>query len=258
MLADRRYEMSFVSVAPEVAAAATTDLTRIASAISAAHTAAAVPTTGLLAAGADEVSTVMATLFAEYGRQYQALAAQVAASYDQFTRTMVAGVNAYAAAEAANITRLATSVVNAVNEPVLELTGRPLIGDGANGYTNAQGVGTVGKPGGWLYGNGGTGGTSTRAGVAGGAGGAAGLIGTGGTGGNSVYGGAPGGVGGPAVLIGDGGTGGPVDPVALAGSAAAPGCCGDTPAPQASVLFCRRTKRSSMSINTAIRCSTSR
>ncbi|KZS64801.1 hypothetical protein A4G27_04810 [Mycobacterium kansasii] len=209
--------MSFVSVAPEVAAAATTDLTRIASAISAAHTAAAVPTTGLLAAGADEVSTVMATLFAEYGRQYQALAAQVAASYDQFTRTMVAGVNAYAAAEAANITRLATSVVNAVNEPVLELTGRPLIGDGANGYTNAQGVGTVGKPGGWLYGNGGTGGTSTRAGVAGGAGGAAGLIGTGGTGGNSVYGGAPGGVGGPAVLIGDGGTGGASGPGGVGG-----------------------------------------
>ncbi|ORB88687.1 PecA family PE domain-processing aspartic protease [Mycobacterium persicum] len=209
--------MSYVSLAPELATVATTDLTRIGSAISAANTAAAAPTTALLVAGADDVSAVMATLFAEYGRQYQAMAAQVAASYDQFTRSVVAGVNAYAAAEAANITRLATSVVNAVNEPVLELTGRPLIGDGANGYTNAQGVGTAGKPGGWLYGNGGTGGTSTRAGVPGGAGGAAGLIGAGGTGGSSVYGGAPGGAGGPAILIGDGGTGGASGPGGVGG-----------------------------------------
>lgn len=209
--------MSFVSLAPELAAVATTDLTRIGSAISSANTAAAAPTTALLAAGADEVSAVMATLFAEYGRQYQALAGQVAASYDQFTRTVLAGVNAYAAAEVANITQLATNAVNAVNEPALELTGRPLFGNGADGYTNAQGLGTAGKPGGWLYGNGGTGGISTRAGVPGGAGGAAGLIGTGGTGGSSVYGGAPGGAGGPALLIGDGGTGGASGPGGVGG-----------------------------------------
>lgn len=209
--------MSFVSLAPELAAVATTDLTRIGSAISSANTAAAAPTTALLAAGADEVSAVMATLFAEYGRQYQALAGQVAASYDQFTRTVLAGVNAYAAAEVANITQLATNAVNAVNEPALELTGRPLFGNGADGYTNAQGLGTAGKPGGWLYGNGGAGGISTRAGVPGGAGGAAGLIGTGGTGGSSVYGGAPGGAGGPALLIGDGGTGGASGPGGVGG-----------------------------------------
>ena len=59
-----------------------------------------------------------------------------------------------------------------------------MIGDGANGYTNAQGVGTPGGAGGWLFGTGGTGGISTSAGVAGGAGGAGGLLfGNGGTGG---------------------------------------------------------------------------
>ncbi|KAA1251054.1 PE family protein [Mycobacterium simiae] len=105
-----------------------------------------------------------------------------------------------------------------VNEPFVELTGRPLIGDGANGYTNAQGVGTAGGAGGWLYGDGGTGGTSTRAGVPGGAGGPAGLIGDGGTGGKSVYGGMPGGTGGRGgLLIGDGGTGGASGPGGVGG-----------------------------------------
>ncbi|BBX72884.1 PecA family PE domain-processing aspartic protease [Mycobacterium shinjukuense] len=209
--------MSLVSIAPEVVLSAATELTGIGSTISAANAAAAAPTVGLPAMGADEVSAAVATLFARYGQQYQALAGQVATSYDQFTRNVVSSVNAYTAVETANIRWLLSSGVNAVNQPFLEHTGRPLFGDGANGYTDAQGVGTNGKPGGWLFGNGGTGGTSTRAGVPGGAGGPAGLIGNGGTGGSSVYGGAPGGAGGPAGLIGNGGTGGASGPGGLGG-----------------------------------------
>ena len=37
-----------------------------------------------------------------------------------------------------------------VNGFVQTLTGRPLVGDGANGTTNAQGMGTAGGAGGWL------------------------------------------------------------------------------------------------------------
>ena len=47
--------MSFMNIAPEIVASAATDLAGIGSNISAANIAAAVPTTGLVAAAADEV-----------------------------------------------------------------------------------------------------------------------------------------------------------------------------------------------------------
>lgn len=50
--------MQFVIAAPEFVAAAATDLANIGSTISAANVAAAAPTSGVLAAGADEVSAV--------------------------------------------------------------------------------------------------------------------------------------------------------------------------------------------------------
>ncbi len=194
--------MPLLLAAPELLASAAADLESIGSALNAAKAAAAVPTTGLVAAGADEVSTAVATLFASYGQEYQALVGQVAAFHDQFTRNLVAGADSYAAAESANIGQMLSSAAsapaNVINGPIQELTGRPLIGNGANGYTNSQGVGTSGGVGGWLYGNGGNGGDSTHAGVAGGAGGAAGLIGNGGRGGAS----GPGGVGGTGGLGG--------------------------------------------------------
>lgn len=194
--------MSVLVVAPESLVSAAADLEGIGSALHAAHVAAAIPTTGIAAAGADELSEAVAALFAGYGQQYQALAGQVAAFHDQFTRNLVADANSYAGAEAVNIRQVLSSVASApanlVNRPFQELTGRPLIGNGANGFTNSQGVGTSGGTGGWLYGNGGNGGNSTAAGVAGGAGGAAGLIGNGGTGGAS----GPGGVGGAGGLGG--------------------------------------------------------
>jgi hypothetical protein len=48
--------MSFVIAAPEFVTAAASDLASIGSTIGAANAAAAFPTTGVLAAGADEVS----------------------------------------------------------------------------------------------------------------------------------------------------------------------------------------------------------
>jgi hypothetical protein len=111
-----------------------------------------------------------------------------------------------------------TSPLAAINDLVQNLTGRPLVGDGADGITNAQGIGTAGGAGGWLYGNGGAGGISTAEGATGGAGGAAGLIGNGGSGGASGWG-ATGGAGGSGGwLYGNGGAGGAGGPTGVGGA----------------------------------------
>lgn len=190
--------MSFVIAAPEVMAAAATDLANIGSSISAASAAAAGPTMGILAAGADEVSVAISALFGSHAQGYQTLSAQLAAYHNQFVRALNAGAGSYASAEAANVQQ---TLLNAINAPTQTLLGRPLIGNGADG-----GPGQNGGPGGLLYGNGGNGG----------AGGIGGLIGSGGGGGDGGNGGqAPtpgnagdGGAGGNARLIGDGGRGG--------------------------------------------------
>ncbi|CKP25008.1 PE_PGRS family protein [Mycobacterium tuberculosis] len=71
--------MSLVIVAPETVAAAALDVARIGSSIGAANAAAAGSTTSVLAAGADEVSAAIATLFGSHAREYQAISTQVAA-----------------------------------------------------------------------------------------------------------------------------------------------------------------------------------
>ncbi|EFD76749.1 PE family protein [Mycobacterium tuberculosis T85] len=59
--------MSFVVVAPEVLAAAASDLAGIGSTLAQANAAALAPTTAVLAAGADEVSAAIASLFGAHG-----------------------------------------------------------------------------------------------------------------------------------------------------------------------------------------------
>jgi hypothetical protein len=71
--------MSYVIAAPEVMAAAASDLTGIGSTLGAAHTAAAAQTTGILAAAEDEVSKAIAALFSAHGQGFHALGAQAAA-----------------------------------------------------------------------------------------------------------------------------------------------------------------------------------
>ena len=92
-------------------------------------------------------------------------------------RALSATAGLYSSAEAANATPL-QDVLNLVNAPTAALTGRALIGNGAN----ATVAGHPGGAGGWLYGNGGNGAAGTP-GQPGGAGGVAGLIGNGGNGG---------------------------------------------------------------------------
>ncbi len=200
--------MSFVNVAPQLVSTAAADAARIGSAINTANTAAAA-TTQVLAAAHDEVSTAIAALFGSHGQHYQAISAQVAAYQERFVLALSQASSTYAVAEAASATPL-QNVLDAINAPVQSLTGRPLIGDGANGI---DGTGQAGGNGGWLWGNGGNGGSGAP-GQAGGAGGAAGLIGNGGAGGAGGQGlpfeaGANGGAGGAGGwLFGNGGAGG--------------------------------------------------
>lgn len=169
-------------VAPAFVDAAAKDLATIGSAISRANAEALVPITALLPAGADDVSAAIAALFATHGQAYQELSAHAVAFHEQFVQLMSAGAAQYASAEAANSSPLqivGQTALDAINSPVQTLTGRPLIGNGANGVA---GTGQNGGDGGWLYGNGGNGG-SGGTGQNGGNGGSAGLWGSGGNGG---------------------------------------------------------------------------
>lgn len=168
--------MSFVVAVPEALAAAASDVANIGSALSAANAAAAAGTTGLLAAGADEVSAALASLFSGHAVSYQQVAAQATALHDQFVQALTGAGGSYALTEAANVQQ---NLLNAINAPTQALLGRPLIGDGAVGTASSP----DGQDGGLLFGNGGAGYNSAATpGMAGGNGGNAGLIGNGGTG----------------------------------------------------------------------------
>ncbi|WP_156690565.1 PE family protein, partial [Mycobacterium sp. Marseille-P9652] len=168
--------MSFVIASPDSVAAAAADVARIGQTLRGARSAAAVSTTSLMPAAADEVSAAISGLFGGYGRDFQALGAQAESLHDRFVSALSSAGGAYAAAEAANADVLQTleqDLLGAINSPVQILTGRPLIGDGANG---APGSGQAGGNGGWLIGNGGNGGSGAT-GASGGAGGAGGSAG---------------------------------------------------------------------------------
>ncbi len=128
--------MSLVITAPDVMAAAATDLANIGSTIRAADAAAASPTTGILAAAEDEVSAVIAPLFSSHGEAFQALSAQAALFHEQFVQTLLHSASAFAGAEAANgssLQNLKQDLLGLINAPSYALTGRPLIAPGAPG-----------------------------------------------------------------------------------------------------------------------------
>lgn len=133
--------MSFVFAAPEALAAAAADMAGIGSTLNAANVVAAVPTTGVLAAAADEVSTQVAALLSAHAQGYQQLSRQMmTAFHDQFVQALRASADAYATAEAS----AAQTMVNAVNAPARALLGHPLIsadastGGGSNALSRVQ------------------------------------------------------------------------------------------------------------------------
>ncbi|WP_136625893.1 PE family protein, partial [Mycobacterium attenuatum] len=162
--------MSYLAVVPEVLAAAADEVAGIGWSVGAAGAAALGPTTGLVAAGGDEVSAAVAALFSRHAGEYQVLSRQVAGFHAEFVWALAGAGNAYAVAEAASVNplqALVDDVLAVINAPTNLLLGRPLIGDGHDG---AAGTGAKGGAGGILIGNGGSGG-SGKPGQAGGAGG---------------------------------------------------------------------------------------
>ncbi|WP_373177081.1 PE family protein, partial [Mycobacterium marinum] len=119
--------MSYLAIAPEIVAAAAADMDGIGSAITAANAAAAIPTTAIATAAADDVSAAIAALFNAHAEQYQALSVRVAEFHESFTRALTAGSTAYATAEAANAGPL-QPLLDLINAPTQALLARPLIG----------------------------------------------------------------------------------------------------------------------------------
>lgn len=79
---------SFVVTSPDSLAAAASNLAGIASSLTAANGAAAAPTTGVLTAGADEVSSAIAALFGAHGQEYQAVSSNAASFHSQFVNAL--------------------------------------------------------------------------------------------------------------------------------------------------------------------------
>ena len=107
--------MSYVVAVPEFVASAASDLAAIGSRLSAAHLAAAVPTTAVVAAAGDEVSAAIASLFSGHAQAQQALSAKAAVFHTQFVQALTGAANAYTGAEAANAAPLQSVVRDALD-----------------------------------------------------------------------------------------------------------------------------------------------
>jgi hypothetical protein len=98
--------MSCVMAAPDMMAAAATDVAAVGSTLSAAHVAAAAPTVAVIPAAADEVSASIAHLLSRHAQDYQAVAGQAAAFHEQYVQHLNASARSYATAEGANVASL--------------------------------------------------------------------------------------------------------------------------------------------------------
>lgn len=94
--------MSFVTAQPDALLAAVSSLRAIGSAMAAHSAAAAMPTTGVIPAAADEVSALTAAQFAAHAQAYQTVSAQAIAVHEMFVNALNTGAAAYATTEAAN------------------------------------------------------------------------------------------------------------------------------------------------------------
>lgn len=94
--------MSFVTAQPDLLDAAAGHLAGVSSVIAARNTAAALPTTGVIPAAADQVSMLTAAQFASYGHLYQSISSQATAMLEAFVSTLQGSAGTYAATEAAN------------------------------------------------------------------------------------------------------------------------------------------------------------
>lgn len=94
--------MSFVTAQPEVLTAAAGSLSGIGDSLTAGMTAAAAPTTGVIAPASDLVSALTAAQFSAHGTLFQQVSAQAAAVHQQIVATLGSNASAYAYTEAVN------------------------------------------------------------------------------------------------------------------------------------------------------------
>lgn len=105
--------MSLLIADPELIETAAQNLSGIRATLGEATAAAATPTTGVAAAAADEVSTAIATVFGQHGREFQAVSPQAAGFHDRFVQLLNSGAASYLATEAANAQQGLSNIVNA-------------------------------------------------------------------------------------------------------------------------------------------------
>ena len=112
--------MTVLVVTPELLMSAAADVQGIGSVLRAAHMAAAVPTTGLLTAGADEVSAAITSLFSDHAHLYQQMAARAHAFHTHFARLLGNAGPIYQALEQANEKLLIdfTNLVGPLEQPL--------------------------------------------------------------------------------------------------------------------------------------------
>lgn len=114
--------MSYVFANPEWVTAAASDLASIGSSINEASVAAAAPTGSVVAAGADDVSALIAALFSAHAEAYQSLSQQASLFHQQFVQLMNAGANQYITAETFNELPM-QDAATAISGPLQALAG---------------------------------------------------------------------------------------------------------------------------------------
>ncbi|MFV0495147.1 PE-PPE domain-containing protein [Mycobacterium sp.] len=93
--------MSFLTTQPQLITAAAANVAGLHTALAEANATALGPTTGVVAAAADEVSAAAAELFETFGLEYQQLASQATAFHSQFQQALSTAGIAYTQAEVA-------------------------------------------------------------------------------------------------------------------------------------------------------------
>ncbi|MBW0017678.1 MAG: PE-PPE domain-containing protein [Mycobacterium sp.] len=114
--------MTFVTVPPHLLVAAAADVTGIGSVINDAAVAAAEPTTGVVPAASDEVSTATSTLFGAYAQDFQAMIKQASAFRDKFAQALSSAFGGYTETEAANAAANVTLVMGGSGNPIPPLS----------------------------------------------------------------------------------------------------------------------------------------
>jgi hypothetical protein len=109
-----------MQVIPEELASAVEDVGNIGTMLEEAHAVAALPTSGILPAGADEVSAAIAPLFNNQSAIYQELAARAKAFHQQFTQLLGTADSAYTEAEQAAFQAL-RDAISELESPLVPL-----------------------------------------------------------------------------------------------------------------------------------------